>query len=116
MELMWHDSTNGWNKTSTDSTSKHAKCHFVAIDIFTTKMLKDIVLSSYNCNMKNGFEGKNVAVYAMHVFNGRRENMCRQGNNFNDSTTKGMKFMLTYHETEHPDSTLLIQETAHYVI
>ena len=29
--------------------------------------------------MKNGFEGKNVAVYAMHVFNGRRENMCRQG-------------------------------------
>lgn len=34
--------------------------------------------------------------------------------NFNDSTTKGMIFILTNHkyEIEHPDSTLLIQETA----
>ena len=36
--------------------------------------------------------------------------------NFNDSTTDGMKFMLTYHEIEQRDSTLLIQETTQYVM
>ena len=36
--------------------------------------------------------------------------------NFNDSTTDGMEFMLTYHEIEQPDSTLLIQETTQYVV
>ena len=35
----------------------------------------------HSSNWDHGYalEGKNVAVYAMHVFNGRRKNMCRQG-------------------------------------
>ncbi|KAF8047245.1 hypothetical protein N665_3133s0001, partial [Sinapis alba] len=36
--------------------------------------------------------------------------------NFNDSIIEGMEFMLTYHEIEHRDSTMLIQKTAQYVM
>ncbi|WZZ63739.1 hypothetical protein YC2023_075109 [Brassica napus] len=40
------------------------------------------------------------------------DNQC----NFNDAITESMKFMLTYHDIHHPDSTLLIQETNQYVM
>ena len=43
-------------KVSDVSTSKtgkhgHAKCHFVAIDIFTNKRLEDLTPSSHNCEV-----------------------------------------------------------------
>ena len=39
-------------EVSTSNTIKHghANCHFVAIDIFNTKNLEDIVSSSHNCD------------------------------------------------------------------
>ena len=40
-------------EVSTSKTRKHghAKCHFVASDIFNGKKLEDIVLSSHNCDV-----------------------------------------------------------------
>ncbi|PWA79667.1 TRAPP II complex, Trs120 [Artemisia annua] len=35
-----------------DRQARHAKCHFIAIDIFNGKKLGDIVPSSHNCDVQ----------------------------------------------------------------
>lgn len=43
---------------STSKTGKHghAKCHFVALDIFTSRKMEELVPSSHNLEVRRGFE------------------------------------------------------------